>query len=567
LRRRLLLLDTLILGVIGALSAQVFMFMLHLTQKVFMGTLADYSPPMLTGEGGMLHQLLGPYGLWLIPVATTLGGLIAGVLVYGLVPEAEGDGTDTAVRAFHTAGGYIRTRVTPLKAVASAIIIGSGGSAGREGPISLIAAGVGSIYASIIKRSDEERRLLVLVGMAAGLSAIFRSPIGTAVFAVEVLYSDMEFDAGALIHTLLGSVTAYAVNGLFVGFAPLFSVPAGLAAPGFTDYFRYAALGLVAGVVSTLMPLVFYYVRDLFHAIPIPPHFKPAIGGLCVGLIALALPQVLAGGYGWIQEAIDGHLAVMLMLVLIFAKMLSFSLTLSSGGAGGVFAPSLYVGAMVGGFMASVLHQAAAPFVILGMAAVFGGAGRVPIAAMLMVTEMTGSYEFLVAAALAVVLSVLLQSALSRPLKYRTLYEAQVATPAYSPAHHAEHLRNAFRLLREHRTPALSQVGHLDLRMLLESGVPVDLPDRTQLTIATLKADSPLVDQAIEADQLGPEAELAAVLRQGYTLLPGSGARLRGGDQLLVLATPEVRDRLAAQFGGPEKRMGPGDGTGASPGE
>lgn len=549
MRRRLLLVDTIILGVVGALSAQVFMFMLHLTQKVFMGALADYSPPVLTGEGGLLHQILGPHGLWLIPVATTLGGLIAGVLVYSLVPEAEGDGTDTAVRAFHTAGGYIRTRVTPLKAIASAIIIGSGGSAGREGPTSLIAAGVGSIYASLIKRSDEERRLLVLIGMAAGLSAIFRSPIGTAVFAVEVLYSDMEFDAGALIHTMLGSVTAYAVNGLFVGFAPLFTVPAGLAGPGFTDYFRYAALGLVAGVVSTLMPLVFYYVRDLFHAIPIPPHFKPAIGGLCVGLIALALPQVLAGGYGWIQEAIDGHLAVTLMLVLVFAKILSFSLTLSSGGAGGVFAPSLYVGAMVGGFMAAVLHQPAAPFVIVGMAAVFGGAGRVPIAAMLMVTEMTGGYEFLVAAALAVVLSVLLQSALSRRLKYRTLYEAQVATPAYSPAHHAEHLRNAFRLLREHRTPALSQIGHLDLRMLLESGVPIDLSDRTQLTISTLKADSPLVDQAVTADQLGPDAELAAVLREGYTVLPGGGAHLRAGDQLLVIATPEARDRLAGQLG------------------
>ena len=547
-RRPLRLLDTLVLGVVGALAAQVFIYMLRLTQTLFLRVIAGYSPPGIAVEGGTLHQIIGAHGLWLIPVATTLGGLIAGVLVYAAVPEAEGDGTDTAVRAFHLAGGAIRARVTPLKAVASAIIIGSGGAAGREGPTSLIAAGVGSIYASVTKRSDEERRLLVLVGMAAGLSAIFRSPIGTAVFAVEVLYSGMEFDGRALIHTLLASVMAYAVNGLFVGFAPLFDFPAGLATPGFGDYFRYAALGLVAGGVATLIPLVFYGVRDLFHAIPIPPHVKPALGGLCVGFIALALPQVLGGGYGWIQEAIDGNLAVTLLFALAFAKVLAFSLTLSSGGAGGVFAPSLYVGAMVGGFMASILHQPAAPFVIVGMAAVFGGAGRVPIAAMLMVTEMTGGYEFLVAAALAVSLSYLVQVTLSRRFRYRTLYEAQVRSPAYSPAHHAEHLQTAFRLLREHRAAPLKQLGHLDLRALLESGVPVDLPDDKQLTIATLAPESPMVGEPVRVDTLGPGAELVAVLHQDYTLLPGSDAVLRAGDQLLVIATLEARARLKVHF-------------------
>jgi CIC family chloride channel protein len=556
-RRRLLLLDTLVLGVVGALGAQVFIFMLRITHLVFLKAIAGYANPQLTSSGTVLPQVIGHYGLWLIPLATTLGGLIAGVMVYTLAPEAEGDGTDTAIRAFHLAGGFIRTIVTPLKTVASAIVIGSGGSVGREGPISLIAAGTGSIYASLTKRSDEERRLLVLVGMAAGLSAIFRSPIGTAVFAVEVLYSDMEFDAGALIHTLLGAVTAYAVNGLFVGFTPLFAVPEGLAVPGFGDYFRYAALGLVAGVIATLIPIVFYGLRDLFHAIPIPPHVKPAVGGLCVGLLALALPQVLSGGYGWIQEAIDGRIAVTLLLVLVFAKLVAFSLTLGSGGAGGVFAPSLYVGAMLGGFMASLLHQPAAPFVIVGMAAVFGGAGRVPIAAMLMVTEMTGGYQFLVAAALAVVFSSLLQSTLSRPFKYRTLYEAQVSSPAYSPAHHVEHLQTAFRLLREHRATALQQVGHIDLRMLLESGVPIDLPDGKQLSIATLTADSPLVDHTIDLDALGEGVELAAVVRQDYTLLPGSGIRLRAGDELLIIATPEARQRAAGHLA-PIVRKPPG---------
>jgi CIC family chloride channel protein len=550
--RRRLLLDTFLLGVVGALAAQVFMLLLHWSQRLFLGDMAESSPPVPIGQGGLLAQLVGQHGWWLIPTATTLGGLIAGVLVYTFAPEAEGHGTDTAVGAFHRSGGFIRARVSPLKAVASAITIGSGGAAGREGPTALIAAGVGSIYASITKRPSEERRLLVLIGMAAGLSAIFRSPVGTAVFAVEVLYSDMEFDGGALIYTLLASVIAYAVNGLFSGFAPLFVV-GDLPTPTFVDYFPFAGLGIVAGCVATLVPVVFYRIRDLFHAIPLPSHVKPAIGGLGMGLLALAVPEVLGGGYGWIQQAIDGHLAVSLMATLVFAKLLAFALTVSSGGSGGVFAPSLFVGAMVGGVTASLLGQPSAAYVIVGMAALFAGAARVPIATMLMVTEMTGGYSLLVPAALAVSLSYLVESALSSRFRYRSLYEAQVRSPAFSPAHHAEHLQTAFRLLRERPAAALKGVGHLDLRTLLESGVPVELPDGKQLRIAKLAAESPLVGQPVIArslalDERTREVELAAVLRQEYTLLAGTGARLRAGDTLLILATPDALEALAGHL-------------------
>ena len=163
----------------------------------------------------------------------------------------------------------------------------------------MISAGVGSIYANLTHRSESTRRLLVLIGMAAGLSAIFRSPIGTAFFAIEVLYGGMEFEAGALLYTMIGSVIAYAVNGLFVGYQPLFIVPATLT-PGFGDYIWYILLGIISGVVATLLPVVFYGLRDAFSALRIPTIFKPAIGGLGVGLLGLALPQILGGGYGWI---------------------------------------------------------------------------------------------------------------------------------------------------------------------------------------------------------------------------------------------------------------------------
>jgi len=345
-RQHRLILDAIMLGVVGAFAAQIFMFFLGWAQRIFLVALAGYHPPGLPAEGGVLQQAIGPHGLLLIPLATTLGGLLSGLLVYTFAPEAEGHGTDTAVKAFHQTGGFIRHRVAPLKTIASAITIGSGGAAGREGPTALIAAGVGSSYATIFKRSEQDRRLLVLIGMASGLSAIFRSPIGTAFFAIEVLYSDMEFEAGALLYTLLGSIVAYTVNGLFVGWKPLFLVPS-LPIPQFEDYLWYVVLGIIAGIIATILPTVFYGTRDLFHKIPIPPHVKPAIGGLGVGLMAISLPQILGGGYGWIQEAMDGRLGLELVAVLILAKMIAFALTVSSGGSGGVFAPSLFVGAEV----------------------------------------------------------------------------------------------------------------------------------------------------------------------------------------------------------------------------
>jgi len=558
-RQRRLILDTVLLGIAGALSAQLFMWMLRVSQAFFLTRLADYRPPGLPDEGGILQQVIGSRGLWLIPLVTTLGGLIAGVLVYSLAPEAEGHGTDTAVKAFHRSGGFIRARVAPLKMVASAITIGSGGAAGREGPIALITAGVGSIYATLTHRTEEDRRLLVLIGMAAGLSAIFRSPIGTAFFAIEVLYSGMEFDAGALLYTMLGSVIAYAINGLFVGWKPLFQVPAGLAMPGFTGYLWYVLLGIIGGVVATLLPMVFYGTRDAFHALPIPPHIKPAIGGLGIGLLAMVLPQVLGGGYGWIQEAIDGHLALGLLLALVFAKMIAFALTVSSGGSGGVFAPGLFVGAMLGGVLAQLFHQPPAAFVIVGMAVVFGGAARVPIATLLMVTEMTGGYALLVPAALAVTLSYMIQVTLSAHLKYNSLYEAQVPGRADSPAHYTEHLEAALRLLGEHRLSAPTAITHLDLKKLLELGVPVDLPAGEQLLTGTLKPGSPYIGKPIRACFSRDErdgVEVVAVFRREHTLLPYSNLKLRAGDQLLLITSPQRWQQIAPEFASSRERKG-----------
>jgi CIC family chloride channel protein len=546
-RRRWLILDTLFLGVVGAFSAQIFTYLLKSAQFLFLHTLAGYVPPGLPEEGGVLKQVIGVHGLWLVPLATTLGGLISGTLVYTFAPEAEGHGTDTAVKAFHHAGGIIRGRVAPLKTLASAITIGSGGAAGREGPTALISAGVGSIYAHLLKRPAEDRRLLVLIGMAAGLSAIFRSPIGTAIFAVEVLYSDMEFEAGPLLYTMLASLVAYVVNGLFVGWQPLFQVPAGLHVPQFMDYAWYLVLGVGSGLAATLVPVVFYGLRDLFRNLPLRPQFKPALGGLGLGLLALAMPQVLGGGYGWIQEAMDGRLTLTIMLALAFTKLLAFSLTVSSGGSGGVFAPTLFVGAMVGGVMAKLFGQPSAAMVVVGMAAVFGGAARVPIATLLMVTEMTGGYQLLVPAALAVSLSCLIQKLLSSRIKYKSLYEAQVPYRADSPAHHRDNICIALNLMCKPWSSRPQTFGHLDLLDLLNSGAAINLAPGKKLTIGVLRPASPWVGQRIDAkfrESLGAANEIIAVLRGERLLLPHDDTHLQSGDHLLTIVSPAAMEQI-----------------------
>jgi chloride channel protein, CIC family len=534
-----LLLESVLLGVVGALSAQLFMWMLRGCERIFLLGIAGYRPPGLSVSGS-LPQLIGGHGLWLIPAVTTAGGLISGALVYGLAPEAEGHGTDTVVEAFHRSQGRLRTRVAPVKMVASAVTIGSGGSAGREGPIALIAAGLASIYATLTHRRDEERRLLLLTGMAAGLSAIFRSPLGTGVFAIEVLYGSMEFETEALLYTMTASAVAYTVNGAFVGFQPLFHVPQ-VKIPALSDYLWFAALGIVCGPVATLLPAVFYRTRDLFRRIPIPRWIKPGLGGLGVGLIALRLPEVLGGGYGWIQRAIDGHLALELLLVLVFAKMVAFALTVSSGGSGGVFAPSLFVGAMLGSAFSILFHQPAAVFTVLGMAAVFGAAARVPVATMLMVTEMAGGYHLLAAAALAVTISYSLQSKLSSFFRYRSLYQDQVPTALDSPAHYLDHIRSALNLLGRRNVPELQKLRHLDLLQLLKATVNFDLPGKKELTLGVLRDESPFVGRSIRdfyQELSGCEFEIVAIMRREHVLLPYPDTLFKAQDRVIVIASP-----------------------------
>lgn len=537
-----------LVGVAAGLAAELFNQALWIVSQVFLGGIAGYHPPGLVSEGRAPIEIIGPNGLWLIPVATTLGGLLAGLLIQRFAPETEGHGTDTVVRAFHRARGFMRGRVPPVKFLASALTIGSGGSAGREGPVALVSGGMASWYATALHRPERERQMLVLIGMGAGLAAIFRSPVGTALFAVEVLYRDLEFEPDALLYTMLASVVAYAVHGLFVGYGSLFRVTGSVTLENPLDYAWFIVLGVAAGGVALGMPPLFYGVRDAFRRWRIKPALKPAVGGLALGLLALVAPHVLSGGYGWLQAAIDGHVSTGRLLVLVLAEPVAMSLTISSGGSGGIFAPTLFVGGMLGGLLAAIVHLPAPPFVVVGMAAVFAGAAHVPIAVLMMVTEMTGGYDLLVPAALAVMLSYLIQVRLSRGFKYRSLYEAQVPRRADSPAHHTEHLQIALRIIEERRLVGPLPDTHLNLVSLLRSGIPVELPDQRRLTVGIVRSGSPLVGRAVgeAAGRLDGETTVITIIRGEHMIAVRPETRVEEGDRLILLTSA---DGLAALRG------------------
>ena len=377
-----------------------------------------------------------PLSRWMILWIPALGGLLSGLIVFHFAPEAEGHGTDAMIDSFHRKKGIIRKRVPFVKTIASAITIGSGGSAGREGPIAQIGSGFASFLASVLKTEDRDRRIMLLAGAAGGIGAIFKAPMGAALFATEVLYRRPEFEFEAIIPSIFSSIVAYTVFTLYYGWATVFHIPT--LVPIFTtsELLIYAVFGGSCAVVGFIYISFFYGLRDrFFRPLAVSRFLKPAVGGLLLGGLAFFFPQVLGGGYDWIQSAIDGNMTASLMLGLAFAKIAATSFTISSGGSGGVFAPSLFIGAMLGGFYGNLCSKLfpdlvinPSAFVLVGMGGFFAGVAKVPIASLILVAEMTGGYSLIVPLLIVSTISYLLLGEFS-------LYEKQVSTRVDSPAH------------------------------------------------------------------------------------------------------------------------------------
>jgi chloride channel protein, CIC family len=428
-----------VVGIFAGLGAIFFEVLLKHTLYVVLNLPTGYLEPVKGLEPQMISSM-AQTRTWLFLLIPTLGGLGAGLLVFLLAPEAEGHGTDAMIEAFHHAGGFIRKRVAPVKVLASALTIGSGGSAGKEGPIAQIGAGLGSILASLMRLQARDRRILVLAGAAGGIGAIFHAPLGAALFAPEVLYQETEFEFEAIMPCIVASIVASSVFDQYSGRATLFF-------PGPVNFepkelLAYVIFGGVCALIGYIYIKVFYGARDwFFHPLKIPRIFKPALGGLMLGAIALLGPSILDGGYGWIQVAMEGKIIWSTMLLLVFLKIAATSCTISSGGSGGVFGPSVFIGAMLGGSFGYLGHSLAPhwvinpnSFVLVGIGGFFAGVAKVPVASIIMACEMCASYTLLVPLMLVSAISYLF-------LGKTSLYEKQLVTRLASPAHLGEFAR------------------------------------------------------------------------------------------------------------------------------
>jgi CIC family chloride channel protein len=435
--RKWLILGT-VIGVVAGLGAVVFYDGLRLATHLLLTDLGGYTPSRTAGEGGF-RLASGFSRPWAIPLVVGGGGLVAGLLVFGLAPEAEGHGTDAAIRAVHTNPKGVRPRVIVVKLLASAITIGSGGSGGREGPTAQISSGFGSVLSRTLNLTPSDSRICVAAGIASGIGAIFRAPFGGALLGVELLYTnDVEIEA--LIPSFVATVVAYAIFGGITGsFSPIFGDHSGASVGHAWELALFIVVGVACGLMGKLYTVTFYWLTDRFNALAIPRGLKPAIAGLIVGGIGLAIPGVLGTGYGEVQVQLDLHrlltMPLWVVLLLPLAKLLATGLSIGSGGSGGIFGPGMVIGGATGALLWRLGHDVGmigshnqVAFVIVGMAACFGAIAHAPISVLLMVAEMTGSLALLPPAMVAIAFATLV-------VGETTIYRSQLRSRADSPAH------------------------------------------------------------------------------------------------------------------------------------
>jgi CIC family chloride channel protein len=412
-------------GLAGALGAVVFRFMIRFVQALFFE-----GPAGLTAlfEEGMLAEAQDPLAVarqlawyWRL-VIPALGGLIVGPLIYFLAREAKGHGVPEVMAAVALRGGVIRRRVVAIKALASAISIGSGGSVGREGPIVQIGAALGSALGQALRLPTAQLRTVVGCGAAAGISATFNAPIAGALFAAEVVVGN--FALAQLSPIVISSVVATVVSRFFLGNHPAFPVPAySLVSP--FELVPYMVVGVLAGLVALAFMLTLYATEDFFDRTPIPEWSRAAVGGLLVGAIGIWLPNVFGVGYSTIAAALDSQLPAMLLGALVVAKIAATSITIGSGGSGGVFAPSLFLGATTGGFFGTFLHgwfpeatASSGAYALVTMGAVVAAATHAPITAIIMIFELTQSISIIPPLMAACVVSTLVTTYAQRDSIY-----------------------------------------------------------------------------------------------------------------------------------------------------
>lgn len=463
------LLHSVAVGVAVGLIAVVFFVALEWSEMLLLERTAGYVPLRPAGEHPIevTGWLPVPFRPWLLVLVPALGGLAAGLLAHFLAPETMGGGSDAFIESFHRRKGAIRKRVVPVKLLVSVLTLGSGGSGGREGPTMQIGAAVGSLVGRLLRVTVRERRLLLVAGTAGGMAAIFRTPLGAALLAVEALYRD-DFESDALVPAIVTSVTSYSLFiTVFPGAGHLFAH-----APRYPFDPRQLPLYALMAIVLSLAALLFVgalrSVRTRMEALPLPRWARPALGGLLVGALAVAWiiavnPRIglrsqgvgiLGGGYGAAQGAIIGAVwlpggwtGVELLAVLALVKIAATAFTIGSGGSAGDFGPSLVIGGLLGGAFGRAAQILVDPgidpgaFALVGMGTFYGGLAHAPISSLVMVCEMAGTYDLLVPLMLA-------EGVAFVALRRTGLYHAQVISRRDSPAHADDFTLDVLKALR-----------------------------------------------------------------------------------------------------------------------
>lgn len=527
---RLLLLAA-IVGVVAGVGAVAVQELIGLVQWVFWGASVD------------ILESVARVGWWRRLLMPAAGGLVVGPLVWFLARDASGHGVPEVIQALLMRGGRIRGRVALVKGVASSLTLGSGGSAGREGPMIQIGASLGSVIAQWLRLGEEGIRTLVAAGAAGGLAAAFNAPIAGSLFALEVVLGD--FAIASFSPVVMAGVTATAVSRAVYGDAQIFDIPTyALMSPW--EFAPYVGLGLVAGFVAVGFTVFMYGQERAWEKVPAPPWMKPAVGGLVVGALALAFPEILGIGHQAMDRMLEGQMALGLLLALVVGKVVATSLTLGSGGSGGVFVPSMFVGAALGGALGTAVqlwapfpHGGPGAYALVGMGAVVAAASHAPLTGIVIMFELTGDYQII----LPVMLACIISSVVASSLKEESIYTQKLKWHGISVRQGREgnilhHLRVGEVLRRDpiafaEDTPLSAVLG--EALGSLQTTFPLLDPDgrlegviRVQDLHRVLDDRGDLQDVLVAADLAAPSRTLkeSDSVEQAMELLTDSGADL-----------------------------------------
>ncbi len=441
-------------GAAAGLFAVAFRWLIGAFTRLFSGHL-DYA-----ASPGAAHPGLPGLGRWFVVLAPVVAGLLYGPLVQGFAREARGHGVPEVMYAVAHRGGRIPPQVAAVKALASALCIGGGGSVGREGPIVQIGSALGSTVGRLGRLAEPRMRVLVACGAAAGISATFNAPLAGVFFAMELILADFTSQAFGMV--VIASVTSSVIGRAALGDVPFLALPS-FSVRGPQEYLLFAVVGLLAGLVGVLFTRILYAVEDACDAVWRGPEWlRPAVGGVVLGLVLLALPQMYGVGYPVLGNAVDGRYAVGFLIVLMLGKMVATSLTIGIGGSGGVFAPSLFIGAMLGAGFGQTVHVLApgmagpvGAYGLIGMGAVFAGTARAPITAVVMLVELTGEYTIILPLMTAIVLA----TGISHAITGDTIYTLKLRRRGVDLGTPGETLQGSRRHVRDVMSPVPAGVS------------------------------------------------------------------------------------------------------------